>query len=240
MREERDRRRRAVPRHRRIGRARRRQLTAPLRRGRPPIAHLAALYGLNDELIGSLLGQVAGAFDGAGIPYLLIGGMASMEFGRPRRTRDVDVLVRPEHAHRALEALARGGFRTEETDARWLFKAWRQEVLIDVIFNVHGLHLDRDMLDHGVPRPVSGHVVRLISPEDLLLTKAMVHDEESPRHWFDALSLIAADHLDWAYLERRARRAPRRILSLLIYAHSLDLSVPVHVLRSLYEQIYGT
>ena len=44
--------------------------------------------------------------------------------------------------------------------------------------------------------------------------------------------------LDWDYLERRARRAPRRVLSLLIYAQSIDLFVPNRVIRSLFEAAY--
>ena len=36
----------------------------------------------------------------------------------------------------------------------------------------------------------------------------------------------------------RARQAPRRVLSLLVYAHSLDKTVPNHVVRELYREIY--
>ena len=44
--------------------------------------------------------------------------------------------------------------------------------------------------------------------------------------------------LDWNYLLRRARKAPRRVLSLLVYAHSLDMAVPNYVVRTLFQEIY--
>jgi hypothetical protein len=68
--------------------------------------------------------------------------------------------------------------------------------------------------------------------------KAVVHDEEGPRHWHDALGIIMGTNLDWDYLERRASRAPRRVLSLLLYAHSIDLSVPNGVIRRLFAKVY--
>jgi hypothetical protein len=58
-----------------------------------------------------------------------------------------------------------------------------------------------------------------------------------PRHWHDALSLIAVADLDWDYLVRRARKGARRILSLLLYAQSNDLVVPPAVVRELFEQV---
>lgn len=80
---------------------------------------------------------------------------------------------------------------------------------------------------------------RFIPAEDLLVMKALVHDEGGTRHWHDALGIISANNLDWPYLLRRARRAPRRVLSLLVYAHSLDLHVPNRVIRALFEEVYG-
>src|SRR5690606_25851615 len=87
-------------------------------------------------------------------------------------------------------------------------------------------------------RDFMGHRVRLIAPEDLLVIKAAVHDEQGPRHWHDALGVIGINELDWDYLLRRARQAPRRVLSLLVYAHSLDKNVPNYVVRALYREIY--
>src|SRR5262249_13434399 len=91
-----------------------------------------------EERLSSVLGDTVTALEHAGLEYAVIGGIASSGFGRHRSTRDIDVLVRPDDAHRALAVLAESGFRTDETDPRWLFKAWKREVLVDVIFSSRG------------------------------------------------------------------------------------------------------
>jgi len=112
-------------------------------------------------------------------------------------------------------------------------------VLVDVIFHsTGGFYLDDEMLARSVVRPFMGLQLRLIAPEDLLVIKAAVHDERGPRHWHDALGVISVNDFDWDYLLRRARQAPRRVLSLLVYAHSLDMAVPNYVVRALFRDIY--
>ncbi len=190
-------------------------------------------------LFEQVLGEVVAALDDGGAEYVLMGGIASTGLGRPRWTHDIDVFVRPTGADRALDALAAAGFETERTDPAWLFKGFKHGVLVDVIFHsTGGFYLDDEMLARSVERQFLGHRLRLIAPEDLLVIKAAVHDEHGPRHWHDALGVIGVNDLDWDYLLRRARRAPRRVLSLLVYAHSLDINVPNHVVRELYRQIY--
>src|SRR3954469_4152200 len=63
------------------------------------------------------------ALDGDGVPYLMMGGIASTCMGRDRWTHDIDLFVKPNDGHRVLDALGRSGFETEETFPDWLFKA---------------------------------------------------------------------------------------------------------------------
>lgn len=199
------------------------------------------LKGADDRHFSQVLGECIGAMERGMIPYALIGGIASTGFGRPRWTHDIDVFVKPEDAERTLEALARCGFRVERTDERWLFKGFKNDVMVDIIFHsTGGFYLDQEMIDRAVKREFQGHIVRLVPPEDLLIMKAVVHDERGPRHWHDALGIIAGCTLDWDYLERRAQRAPRRVLSLLVYAQSLDKYVPNEVIRRLFIKVYST
>jgi predicted nucleotidyltransferase len=118
------------------------------------------------------------------------------------------------------------------TNPNWLYKAFRDDALVDVLFKAKGdIYLDDEMLARSVCCDVSGVAVRVIPPEDLFVIKALVHDEETPRHWFDALGLLSRENIDWDYLLRRARKGPRRVLSLLSYAMSLDLPVPAEAVR---------
>jgi hypothetical protein len=111
--------------------------------------------------------------------------------------------------------------------------------MIDLIFRPKGdVYLDDEMIARALDKPFFGHSVKFIAAEDLLVMKAIVHDEGSPRHWHDALAIIAKTDLDWDYLLRRTVRSPRRVLALLVYAHSLDLLVPNRVIRALHHRIY--
>jgi predicted nucleotidyltransferase len=195
--------------------------------------------GQSKDFGRTLLDAVA-ALDDAGVAYVLIGGLASSMLGRPRSTEDVDVLVKAEEADRALEALASARFETERTNPDWIYKARRDGIDFDVIFWLKGgITLQDEMVARAVECQLDGRVVRLMSPEDLVVVKAVVHDEQSPRHWHDALGILAASRLDWDYLAARSRHGARRVLSLLVYAQSDDLVVPDHAIRSLYRAIYS-
>jgi predicted nucleotidyltransferase len=192
------------------------------------------------ERFNRTLGAVVEAMDASGLRYAFIGGIASGGQGRPRATQDIDIFVRPEDAELALRALERHGFRTERTDPSWLYKAWKENILVDVIFKSKGeFYLDRDLYDRTVMAEFHGHQLRMVGPEDLTIIKASAHSELTPGHWHDALALLMHANLDWDYFIRRARRAPRRVLSLLIYAHSSDVFVPKQVIDELYRYVYG-
>ncbi len=191
------------------------------------------------EMITTVLAEVIEALDGAAVPHLLMGGAGAQTFARPRTTDDIDVFVEPGDARRALGVLEAAGFCTEETFPSWLYKAHRHGVLVDVIFRSSGgVYLDAEMLTRGQRREYRGTEALLMSPEDLLVVKAMAATEETPHHWYDALALIARRDLDWDYVLVRSRVGPRRVLSLLLYAESIDLAVPPEAVAMLYERTH--
>jgi hypothetical protein len=207
---------------------------------RPPGAaeHRGFDQGTLDDF-QAVFAEAIAALENGGLPYVLIGGLASSVVGRPRCSADVDVLVRPRDAGRALELLRAAGFETEETNPNWLYKATRNGVLVDLIFKApRDAYLDDEMLSRSRVAEVLGQKARIAPPEDLLLMKCLIHDEETPRHWHDALGIIAKGGLDWEYLLRRSRSGSRRLLSLLLYALSLDLLVPSWVVQALYDRIF--
>jgi predicted nucleotidyltransferase len=192
------------------------------------------------ESIARVLNAATRALDGQALPYVLIGGIASAALGRRRCSSDIDLLVMPESAPRALELLEAAGFTTEKTNPNWLFKAFRDSVLVDVLFKSKGdIYLDEEMLGRAKVIDLYESPVRVISPEDLIVMKVLAFDEETSRHWYDALGLIAAGELDWDYLIQRARKGYRRVLSLLIFATSMDLSVPTEVIDELSLLSFG-
>ena len=206
----------------------------PAHEVRRPRARLAQ----HDEGFRTALNDTVGAFERGALDYVLIGGIASTALGRVRPTHDIDVFVRPEDAQRALAVLACEGFETEETFPERLYKAYRGEQLVDVIFrSAGGIYLDDEMLARAPVEPFDGRQVRLIPPEDLVVIKAIVHAEHMPRHWHDAVSVVGTAELDWDYLLLRARHGVRRVLSLLLYAQSVDLAVPSWAVDRLYALV---
>lgn len=173
------------------------------------------------------------------IPYALIGGIAGKELGRPRITHDIDLFIRPEDANYALDMLKKAQFKTEKRDPAWLYKAWKNETLVDLIFKSHGdIYFDEEIL-HNVRRvKYDGHFLNCISPEDFVVIKAAVHQEHIPHHWHDALAVLTEGDLNWNYLINKAKHSPRRVLSLLIYAQSNDIAIPSEAIGALYKKVY--
>jgi predicted nucleotidyltransferase len=210
-----------------VGRSRRLEV-APV--PQPPAA---------DADLDATLREAVVALEAAGLPYLLIGGLAATLLGRPRHTRDIDLFVRQVDAQAALAALAEAGFDTEETNPAWIFKAFKRDVTVDLIFWLLGeIYLDDEMLARARRLEWSGTPVTVMPPEDLVVVKAIVHDEQNPHHWHDALGIVAGCELDWEYLASRARHGARRVLALLVYAQANDLVVTDETVRRLYESVY--
>jgi predicted nucleotidyltransferase len=202
------------------------------------VAHDGSTAG--PEVLAAVLSDAVRALAGAGVRFALIGGLASASWGRPRCSSDIDLLLDARDAALALAALSDAGFRTEETNPIWLFKAFRDDILVDLLFKSKGeIYLDDEMQKRVQLRSVHGEPMPVLAPEDLIVMKALAHDEEAPRHWFDALALVACCSLDWGYLLARARKGPLRLLSLVAYASSLGLAVPDGVLPALHALCRG-
>lgn len=194
----------------------------------------------DDVAFLNALRDLGRALTGSPLRVLVMGGVSSASLARPRPTDDIDLFVHPEDADALLDHLAGHGFDVERTNPTWLYKAHRHGVLVDVIFKSTGdIYVDDAMLEHARCREFKGVTLRTISPEDLVVIKAVAMTEHAPHHWFDALGVIARCDLDWPYLADRSRRfGPRRILSLLLYAESLDLAVPSTAIDRLLEVVH--
>jgi hypothetical protein len=202
----------------------------------PPVEFTFACQPVSEEVFLSVLADATAALDAADLPWAVMGGVASAVHGRPRWTFDIDVFVQPQDARPALEALSRAGFHIDEKDPNWLFKAFRDGVLLDVIFKATaGIYFDDEMIGRCRRHTFRGVEVPVLAPEDLVVIKATVFAEHNPRHWWDCLGIIARASLDWEYLLRRARHSPRRVASLLLFARSVDLAVPDHAVGALMD-----
>ena len=190
-------------------------------------------------LFSEVLGEAIGTVERADITYAVFGSIASFAYGRPDASGDIDLLIRPHEADRALDAFAEAGFDVERNDPAWIYKAWRSGVLVDLIFRTKGdIPLDDEILSHARLVEYAGRLIRLVSPEDAMILEATGNQSQEPQRWENALGILAHSPIDWEYVERRARFAARRTLALLIYAQSNDLIVPDRTIRSLFDSVY--
>lgn len=205
-----------------------------------PPPHASARQTEMGETFSRVLMSAIDALQESKLPYALIGGIAASGLGRPRATHDIDIFVRPDDAEAALAALGKHGFETERTDPGWLYKGWKDGMMVDLIFKSHGdIYFDTEMHERARTIRFHGRDIPAVSPEDLVIIKAAVHNESGPHHWHDALAVLSHANLDWDYLVKRARRATRRVLSLLIYAQSNDIWIPNRVIFDLYNITFG-
>src|SRR4051794_14337453 len=87
------------------------------------------------DALAEPLKRAAAALRRAEVPFMLCGSMACWVRGGPEPfTKDVDFCVKPEDADRALDSLADIGMTTERPPEGWLYKAWDDEILVDLLF----------------------------------------------------------------------------------------------------------
>jgi hypothetical protein len=145
----------------------------------------------------------------ADVRFMLGGSMAAWARGGPEPDNDLDLMVAPDHAEAALEALAAAGMRVERPPEEWLYKAWHGEVLIDLIFCPSGLELTDEVFNRADPMSVMAVTMPVMALEDALVTMLYALDE----HTLDYSRLLAIaralrEQIDWPALRRRAGGSP--------------------------------
>ena len=155
------------------------------------------------------LKKAAAALRDAGIPFLVAGGVASWVRGGPATDHDLDFLVKPEDADKALNALGEMGMRTERPPEEWLYKAHDGDVLVDLIFNPAGLNVDDELIARGEEREVEAMTMRVMRPEDLLVSKIMAMTEHSI-NYRSCLEIARSlrEQIDWDDVRRRTESSP--------------------------------
>ena len=123
------------------------------------------------------LKRSAAALRDADIPFLLGGSLASWARGGPETHHDLDLMIKPEDAERALQALVQAGLRPEDPPEEWLVKAWDGDVLVDLIFGPKGLPMTDEVIARGEELAVLGMDMRVMALEDVLTTFSQCADQ---------------------------------------------------------------
>jgi hypothetical protein len=229
----------------------------------PDVVPAAVLGRLRDRLhagaanslkLAAELGRLVALFDQAGIEVVPFKGPAIAwslyESPALRQMSDLDLLVRPADAQRAVDLLVANGCRSEGgTDLRFLRSARElhfaspADVALDLHWAMapahfcHALDVER-FWSRLVTVSVAGRSIRTLAPEDLLVFLC-VHGAKhfwcSLRWLCDLARLIERVPLDWDGLMAyaRARRVSRIVnAGLVLAADVLGAAVPPAILAS--------
>ena len=155
------------------------------------------------------LRRVAVALRQAEIPYALGGSYAAWVRGAPEPDHDADFLIRPEDIERAKVAIDAAGLEVEDPTEDWLFKAFYEGELVDILFRVCGEPVDDELLDSADELEVLAIRMPVLSATDLMSTKMRVLGE----HYLDlSRSLPVAralrEQIDFGDVRRRTEGSP--------------------------------
>jgi len=144
-----------------------------------------------------------------GVPFMLGGSLAAWARGGPEPQNDLDLMVRPEDADTALRALAEAGMRTERPPEEWLFKAWRGDILIDLIFRPSGVELTDEVFARADTISLEALDTPVMALEDVLVTMLCAIDEHSLEYTrLVALARAVREQVDWPALRSRTAASP--------------------------------
>lgn len=177
------------------------------------------------EFEASLKKSVA-ALREADVPALLGGSLAIWARGGPETKHDLDFMVKPEDAERALAALEAVGMRPEKPPEGWLYKAWDGDVLVDIIFRPRGLEMTDEVFARADVREVMAITVGLMALEDVFATKLLSFDE----HTCDYKSVLLMaralrEQIGWDALRERTEDHPFAA-AFFVLVEQLDIAPP--------------
>lgn len=142
----------------------------------------------------------------------LVGGAFGLAayIGRCRNTKDMDLFVLPSDKDRVVDALTKIGFDDYYTklpyDRGWIYRATRDEVIVDTIWQTPNRRSVVDELWFERARLVSlkDEALKVLPPEELLNIKLYVFQRDRC-DWPDLLNLLYAvgPELDWKHVLMR-------------------------------------
>ena len=180
--------------------------------------------------IEASLKKAVAALREADIPFLLAGSLAVWARGGPETRPDLDFVVKPEDAERALSVLADAGMRPETPPEEWLRKAWDGDVLIDLIYAPRGLEVTDDVMARGELLHVIGITIPVMAIEDVLTTKLMaLHEHELDYTGVLRIARAVREQVDWSSLRSRTEGSPFA-KAFFVLCEELDI-VPAHTPR---------
>jgi predicted nucleotidyltransferase len=151
----------------------------------------------------------AAALRDADVPFVLGGGLAIWARGGPETEHDVDLFVRPADAERAWHALEQIGFRTEEPPEGWLYKGFRDGVMVDLIYEPTGLEVGDDFFARAEELDVHAVQMAVMRADDVLVAKLLaMREHELDYEQVLEIARTVREQIDWDEVRERTDGSP--------------------------------
>jgi Uncharacterised nucleotidyltransferase len=153
--------------------------------------------------------KAAAALREARVPFLLGGGLACWAHGGPETYNDLDFLVKPQDAERALQVLVDTGMTPRRPPEDWLLKARDGEIVIDLIHQPIGMEITDETIESADLLNVFAIEVAVMPVEDVIATKLLALNE----HYLDYEGLLPIaralrEQVDWERVKARTGESP--------------------------------
>jgi hypothetical protein len=153
---------------------------------------------IEDTGLRSALKQSASALKADGVAFALGGGYALWASGAPEPIHDVDMVVPEDEVQAAVDSLSAAGFSIERPPEDWLFKAYLDDDLVDVLHRLAGVPVERELIDTATEREILGVRIPVLPPTPIMIAKLLSLSE----HYADFASLLppvraVREQLDW-------------------------------------------
>jgi Uncharacterised nucleotidyltransferase len=149
------------------------------------------------------LRKTAVALSQAEIPYALCGGYAAWARGAPEPEHDADFVIRESDVDKAKAAIAAAGLDLKDPAEDWLFKAYHDGQLVDVLFRMCGEPVPDEIFERCDQLEVLAVRMPVLEATDMFSAKLRVLHE----HYCDFARLLPVaralrEQIDWPRLRK--------------------------------------
>jgi hypothetical protein len=155
------------------------------------------------------LRQSTAALKADGVPFALAGGYALWVHGAPEPEHDVDVVVTEADVPAAVKSLDSAGLRIVRPPEDWLFKAYLDDAMVDVLHRLNGHPVSPELIESADDFEVLGVRIPVLPATDIMITKLLALSE----HYCDFAALLPVvravrEQLDWSRIQAATEQNP--------------------------------
>ena len=161
------------------------------------------------EALREALKRTAVALKQGKVTFALGGGYASWALGGPEPEHDADFLVAEQDQEHAARVLHEAGLQVEQPAEDWLFKVMCGDAVVDVLFRVGGVPVERDLLERAVDVEVLSVWMPVLAATDLIVSKLAALSE----HACDFGKVLPSaralrEQVDWQQVRTEVEHSP--------------------------------